>query len=702
MGTRGPRATSHRKGGSKVSSRREHLDLAIARAKQRLAESGASPVLPKEEQGSNAKGIAPKSRLNQLLGKHSVSAPKQGTLLQRFGAVERPTYHLVADAVLGKESRTHQPALNLSANDESLASIVSSRLRTLRERTGASIEQELAVEQSEDFFVGLEQDGRPIWESVLDSQRGRTIHALPNHLAQPEESSPFHHGTAAPLDAPWPPRLRPESRMSFKQWFTSEENLRATQAAEAVVDSPGLALNPLLLVGPNESGRSHLIHAMAQGVIRRQEGEVYLLKAADLIPLERLPLGWQEALAHARFIAIDDAHLIADRPDTASMVGTMVDYALNMGVHVVLSSTIDTSRWPASRLWDLVKNAAKVNLQSPTSTSLVLFARHLALKRGLMLDDGQLASIVLHTQPSWRATIANLDLVALAIESGQELLDGDDVAAVLTGEQPQSRRMKPTLEREHVSDIATRLIAEATDVIYSDTKIGGIELHSELPVIGADAYEPPELDTATMAQNAQSRHEAYMKTALHDIDLKVPSVLALDERDEHLVARTGRIEERDYSTAAEILTDLDESIDQQIGAFETEFTERGMRLENLENKMMALAQQTPDASIEELIRIADELRRLEEELVEIDPERGPLPPFEEDIEKKRRKVGRRRKKTDIKQEQALDSFVPEGEWDVDASTIDMLDLLDEEPTPLRAISLSTLTPVVSSPSGEEE
>ena len=56
----------------------------------------------------------------------------------------------------------------------------------------------------------------------------------------------------------------------------------------------------------------------------------------------------------------------------------------------------------------------------------------------------------------------------------------------------------------------------------------------------------------------------------------------------------------------------------------------------------------------------------------------------------------------MKPDQALDSFVPEGEWDVDAATIDMLDLLDEEPTPMRAISLSTLTPVASSPSGEEE
>ncbi|MDA8673442.1 hypothetical protein N9L65_02720, partial [Candidatus Poseidoniales archaeon] len=67
-----------------MTSRREHLDLAIARAKQRLAETGAAPTLPKEEQETIAKGIAPKSRLNQLLGKRSVPAPKQGTLLQRF------------------------------------------------------------------------------------------------------------------------------------------------------------------------------------------------------------------------------------------------------------------------------------------------------------------------------------------------------------------------------------------------------------------------------------------------------------------------------------------------------------------------------------------------------------------------------------------------------------------------------------------
>ena len=253
------------------------------------------------------------------------------------------------------------------------------------------------------------------------------------------------------------------------------------------------------------------------------------------------------------------------------------------------------------------------------------------------------------------------------------------------------------------SDIATTLIAEAIDVVYSDDTIGGIDIHTTLPVIGEDDYTPPEFDTQAMAQNAQSRHEAYMKTALRDLDLKVPSVLDLHEREEHLVARTGRIEEQDYGTAAEILTDLDESIDQQIGSFEQAFAQSSIQLEDLESKMMALAEQTSGASIEELIQIADDLRHLEEQLVEIDPDREPLPPFEEDEVKKKRTIGRRKKSTPRPDSMAdLDSFVPEGEWDVDAANIDMMDLLEDTPEQHRRIKLAAIHAVASSDQGEEE
>ena len=67
----------------------------------------------------------------------------------------------------------------------------------------------------------------------------------------------------------------------------------------------------------------------------------------------------------------------------------------------------------------------------------------------------------------------------------------------------------------------------------------------------------------------------------------------------------------------------------------------------LKERMVVLAQRAVEADIDELITIADELRELEERLVELDPDRAPLPPFEDASSerqraRKRRTPGRRR------------------------------------------------------------
>jgi hypothetical protein len=72
-----------------------------------------------------------------------------------------------------------------------------------------------------------------------------------------------------------------------------------------------------------------------------------------------------------------------------------------------------------------------------------------------------------------------------------------------------------------------------------------------------------------------------------------------------------------------------------------------------------------DADIEELIVIADELRVVEERLVEIDPDRTPLPPFDDD--------GISHEPND------LDAYEPEGEWNIDGTDVDPEDVLVERP-----------------------
>ena len=677
-----------------MNARRENLALALELAKQRLHQSGTGiervQATPKKEKSQS------KSKMNRLLGK-DVQDQRQGTLLQRTGVAERPTFDLVADKVLGKESKRRAPALDLQSNGDSLSDIAARRIRSLRQRTYDQIEE--VVEDDESGFLGLEEDGRPVWERILDEQRGRVSHALDPEIAPVERTSPYHHEVILPIEGQWPPRVRSDIRMSFKQWFTTEENIRATQAAEAIVDSPGGQLNPMLFIGPSETGRSHLLHAISQAILRRQEGGVYLLSATDFSGMSQLPNGWQDTLVNARLLAIDDIHECADNADLAHEIGTMLDYALNMGVHVLLSSNSEPETWPTSRLWELTRHAAAVHIGSPKVASMILYARSLAQKKGFIFDDAQLKSIVLQDDIGWRATKANFDLVALALNSGREILDGQDIHSLLSNQSLKETDTAPIV-REKVEDIATRLISTAVDTVYSDTVHGGIDLYSELPDIGDDAYLPPDFDVESMKKQADDRYAAHLKLALEDTAPAAPSVLALHEREEHLITRKGKIEERDYGLAADVLTELDEAFDSQINAFERELRESSLQLANIEHKLVNLHERTPDASMDELILIADELRSMEHSLTEFDPEREPWPEMEPDgvSKKTRRKVGRRKSNSTDK---ALESHEPEGEWNVDARSVDMLDLLDSEEVN-RSIRLGRIKHIAKLVSGEEE
>ena len=309
-----------------------------------------------------------------------------------------------------------------------------------------------------------------------------------------------------------------------------------------------------------------------------------------------------------------------------------------------------------------------------------------------MLDDGQMASIVTFNHISWRSTIANFDKIALAIESGDNIVDGEDVIHALSGYSISKEIEQNEIVRDDVDHIATRLISNAVDTVYSDHDIGGIDLNRQIPQLGDDDYSPPQWDANEMVVESDEMLEKYVRTSLDELTPEAPSVLSVNENEQHLIARPNRIEERDYGRAADILTELDVMIDDKISENEMEVFNNTELLSDLEEKMYQLAQKADGADIEELIQIADELRYLEEKLVAIDPEREPLPPFEE--EKKPRKIAKRKKgkskrkitrrapikkqaKKDDGFEESLDSFEPEGEWNIQAEDIDMNDLLDD-------------------------
>ena len=462
--------------------RKERLDLAIQKAKNQLIQNGVDSLqFPQETSVKEEKPSLPLSRMNRLLGKSKVADTRHSSILQRTGVAQRPTFDLIADSTLGTDSRGHTPVINLQNNGHDFASIAARRIKSLREISLLKSE-ELALEMdSEDQYVGIESDARPIWLSVLDSQRGKVINALTDELATVKEDSIYHHSRSLQVKAAWPKPLRINTQRTFKQWFVCSENSHASRACESIVDSPGTSLNPLIIIGENGTGRSHLIHATAQGVARRMEGLVFLISAVDLMGMETLPNDWQEALVGASLLAIDDAHMIADDTVLANQIGMMVDHAINLGVHVILTSLESPDEWPSSRLWDICRNSAQTQIKIPTATSLVMFTRRLAGSRNLMLDDGQMTNIVTFNQIGWRSTIANFDKIALAIESGDDIIDGEDVILTLRDELMQQSEIQDEIVRRDIDDIATRLISDAVDTVYSVHDIAGIDLMRNIP-----------------------------------------------------------------------------------------------------------------------------------------------------------------------------------------------------------------------------
>ena len=271
-------------------------------------------------------------------------------------------------------------------------------------------------ETEEELFgdsFGLMKDGRPVWAEVLDNQRGYTTN-FTDYGMKDLSFKPI-----------WPPVQKLSDHKTWKNWHVVEENSRASMACEKVIEKPGITMNPLLILGDSGCGKSHILSASVQAMIRRQDGNVHLLSTSAMRGWESLPNGWQDAVTHASLIAIDDLHLADER--IATELGLLIDYALNLGVQIIATSRVDSNEWPARRLWEVMRSATSIWIGKPSSVSLITHLRRHTSGRAMLLDDSMLARIVSHSDGDWRSTDAAFEKVALAIESGERIVNADDV-----------------------------------------------------------------------------------------------------------------------------------------------------------------------------------------------------------------------------------------------------------------------------------
>jgi chromosomal replication initiation ATPase DnaA len=555
-------------------SHQEKLQLALANARQALGRSKPT-------------GRPALSNLNKLRGIDAAEDTRSGDLITRTGVKTRPVFDMVADSILG-ESKPWRASIDLEEGSSSLAQIAAQRIGGMREK---QISEEIHVEDlSED--LGILKDGRPIWAEVLDSQRGYSTNSTDFGMKD------------LSFKPKWPPVQYLSEHNTWKSWHVVEENSRASSACEKVISKPGTSMNPLLILGESGCGKSHIISASVQAMIRRQDGNVHLLSASAMRGWDSLPQGWEEAVAHANLIAIDDLHLAEER--IATEIGMMIDYALNLGVQVIATSRVDSNEWQARRLWEVMRSATSVWIRTPSSSSLITHLRRLASGRALLLDDSMLAKIVSFGGGDWRGTDSAFEKVALAIESGERIVNSNDVGNILDDTPTKITEQEIFTQREDLEEIASRVITETLDHVYTGSDIGGVELNSPLPEL-EDGWEVPEM-------TIEEKSELHNVLVGDNLIPHVTTTLTVDEREDFLIQRESEISGLDRVRVDETAASIDNITDSMFQEMSDQHLIESNQLADLEHEMNELVEISKGASVEELIQIADRIGEIELQL----------------------------------------------------------------------------------------
>ena len=540
------------------------------------------------------------SRLGRLLNKKGTLSPER-RFMQSQPIHERPMMEAISQEVLGTEVE-YQPALKLEGTHPV------SRLKELRERSFDATIPEGSLGDK----IGFSSSGQPLWSTILDEQRNMPLNAPSQQLATPVRGERLHHSTIIKSQTDWPKRLQVSQRKTFKHWKITAENKQATTICESIIDNLGERHNPHVILGEREVGKSHLLHATGQSALRYFDGDVRILRATELLSKDTIPHDWHEGIASSSLLLIDDVHLIAEQEKHAQNVGHMIDHALNLGVHVLATSTSHPKNWSSSRLWEFFRSASISTIYPVSQASLAIHIKQQASLLGMLFEDAHTMEVLNYSGQSWRGVEAALSTLKDAHGRGQEILDPEDILVVLNGESSNSFEMEDAEANSSIS-LASDILKRATDVVYSDVDVGGIELHATTFEEEEDDWEPTVV-SAEELNTANDLLEMHLKTTLEELTPEAPTVLDVHSNDQHLTHQLGQLEGADVERTADVLAGIDASIDEALAERERIIVRDDLRLRHLEQMMENLLERTAHADADELIDIVDELRVIEHEL----------------------------------------------------------------------------------------
>ena len=248
----------------------------------------------------------------------------------------------------------------------------------------------------------------------------------------------------------------------FPNFVTGPCNRLPHAASVAVAEQPGQAYNPLFIHGGVGLGKTHLLQAISQKVLEKQDDARILYLSCDSFINQFISAvetgdmnGFRNRYRHADMLVIDDIHFLAGRDRTQEEFFHTFNTLYQSHKQIILSADCPPSEIPeleerlVSRFnWGLV-----ARIEKPCYETRVAIVQKKAKMRGLTLPEDVVCYIAGRIDNNTReleGAITKIQGMAMLQQGRIDM----DIAKTALGEPAGSQQRRVTIQ--HILDAVTK------------------------------------------------------------------------------------------------------------------------------------------------------------------------------------------------------------------------------------------------------
>lgn len=252
-----------------------------------------------------------------------------------------------------------------------------------------------------------------------------------------------------------PRDVRPNHRYTFDTFVVGDSNQFAFHAARAVADNPGHVWNPLFLHGDSGLGKTHLLHALAHGILdKRPNGRVAIVSSErytnDFVAalsrggMDEFRRKYRECSA----LLVDDVQFLAGKDKTAEEFFHTFNELHEHHVQIVLSSDRSPKELKGldARLCSRFEWGMRVQIEAPEFETRAAILKKKADVEAIALPDEVTQLLATHIRSNVRELEgALMRLAAFASLKGEPITIA--LARDVLGDQIPPEGYRPPIER---------------------------------------------------------------------------------------------------------------------------------------------------------------------------------------------------------------------------------------------------------------